>query len=328
MKGLVKYRKPGEWAVEQVLEEKPKAGEVKIKVAYAGICGSDLHIYHEVFDIPEGLVPGHEFSGVIAELGEGVTEFKLGDKVTAEHTYSVCEKCEPCRRGSYQLCKQRISIGFNVNGGFAEYVIAGAKYVHKLPDDVSLAEGAMSEPLACAVHAVELVKPEAAQRVVVIGPGPIGILTALCFKAQNCEVELIGAPQDKLRLAKAQEMGICIIDYMDDNSYDIVADCSGNEIGINNGFKAIKPGGKYLQVGIPGNPITVDYEVFMFKEINIQSTFCHNYPTWEKALKMESMGLIDVKPIISEVVPIEDWKEAFDKLMRQEALKILFRFEV
>ena len=328
MKGLAKHKKPGEWAVEQVAEEKPKAGQVKVKVAYAGICGSDLHIYHEVFDIPEGLVPGHEFSGVIVELGEGVTEFKLGDKVTAEHTYSVCEKCEPCRRGSYQLCKQRVSIGFDVNGGFAEYVIASAKYVHKLPDNVSLAEGAMSEPLACAVHAVELVKPEATNRVLVIGPGPIGILTALCFKANNCEVELMGAPQDGLRLTKAQEMGIHVIDSMSDNSYDIVADCSGNEKGINNGFKAIKPGGKYLQVGMPGKPIMVDYEVFMFKEVSIQSTFCHNYPAWEKALKMEAMGLIDVKPVITEIVPIEDWKKAFDKLTRQEALKILFRFEV
>lgn len=328
MKGLVKYKKPGEWAVEQVAEAKPKAGEVKIKVAYAGICGSDLHVYHEVFDIPEGLVPGHEFSGVIYELGEGVTEFKPGDRVTAEHTYSVCEQCEVCRRGSYQLCKQRVSIGFDVNGGFAEYVIANAKYVHKLPDKVSLAEGAMSEPLACAVHAVELVKPEAAQKVLVIGPGPIGILVALCFKANNCDIELIGAPQDKLRLAKAQEMGIRVIASTEDNSYDIVADCSGNEKGINNGFKAVKPGGKYLQVGMPGKPIMVDYEVFMFKEVSIQSTFCHNYPTWEKALKMEAMGLIDVKPLISDVVPVEDWKEAFDKLMRQEALKILFRFEV
>jgi L-iditol 2-dehydrogenase len=245
--------------------------------------------------------------------------------VTSEHTFEVCGICENCRRGSYQLCKERISIGFEVTGAFGEYVIANAKYVHKLPDNVTLEEGAMTEPLACALHAVELIKPEATNRVLVIGPGPIGILTSLCFKAYNCKVDLIGVPQDKHRLEKAREMGINTIDLAIANNYDIVADCSGNEKGINNGLKAIKAGGKFLQVGIPGKPVSIDYDTLLYKELQIQGTFCHNYPTWEKALMMESMGLIDVKPMISDIVPLEDWKSAFERLLNQEALKILFR---
>lgn len=326
VKGLVKFKRPQVWSIEEVKEDKVGAGQIKIQVKYAGICGSDLHIYKEVFDIPEGLVPGHEFSGVIYEIGEGVTDFKVGERVTAEHTFSVCERCENCRRGSYQLCSERVSIGFNVNGGFAEYVIVDEKYVHKLPDNITLEEGAMTEPLACAVHAVELVKPEPTNKVLIIGPGPIGILTAICFKAHNCEVDLIGTPQDNLRLEKAREMGINTVNDPLSSSYDIVADCSGSEKGINSGLNAIKAGGKFLQVGIPGRPVLINYDTLLFKEISIQGTYCHNYPTWEKALRMESMGLIDVKPLISQIVALKEWEGAFDKLLRQEALKILFKF--
>lgn len=325
MKGLANYKSPLSWIVKEVSDVKLEAGQVKIKVQFAGICGSDLHIYKEVFDITQGLVPGHEFSGIIAEIGQGVRGFQVGDKVTSEHTFEVCGICENCRRGSYQLCRERISIGFEVTGAFGEYVIANAKYVHKLPDNVTLEEGAMTEPLACALHAVELIKPEATNRVLVIGPGPIGILTLLCFKAYNCRVDLMGVPQDKLRLEKAREMGINTIDSPIANSYDIVADCSGNEKGINNGLKAIKAGGKFLQVGIPGKPVSIDYDTLLYKELQVQGTFCHNYSTWEKALMMESMGLIDVKPMISDIVPLEDWKSAFERLLNQEALKILFR---
>lgn len=325
MKGLANYKSPLSWIIKEVSDVKLEAGQVKIKVQFAGICGSDLHIYKEVFDITQGLVPGHEFSGIIAEIGQGVRGFQVGDKVTSEHTFEVCGICENCRRGSYQLCRERISIGFEVTGAFGEYVIANAKYVHKLPDNVTLEEGAMTEPLACALHAVELIKPEATNRVLVIGPGPIGILTSLCFKAYNCRVDLMGVPQDKLRLEKAREMGINTIDSPIANSYDIVADCSGNEKGINNGLKAIKAGGKFLQVGIPGKPVSIDYDTLLYKELQVQGTFCHNYSTWEKALMMESMGLIDVKPMISDIVPLEDWKSAFERLLNQEALKILFR---
>lgn len=325
MKALVKYKNPQTWRVEEILNKKLEAGQIKIKVKFAGICGSDLHIYKDVIDIPDGSIPGHEFSGVIEEIGEGVYGFQIGDRVTAEHTFKVCEKCDNCRRGSYQLCRERISIGFEVTGAFGEYVIANAKYVHKLPENVTLEEGAMTEPLACALHAVELIKPEPANRVLVVGPGPIGILVSLCFKAYNCQVDLLGVPQDKLRLDKAKEMGINTTDSAIADSYDIVADCSGNEKGINNGLKAIKAGGRFLQVGIPGKPILIDYDTLMYKELRVQGTFCHNYPTWEKALLMESMGLIDVKPMISDIVSLEDWKSAFDGLLNQETLKVLFK---
>ena len=318
--------KPKEWAVKDVPERAPKYGEVKIQVKYAGICGSDLHMYLGMFDVPGNVVSGHEFSGIISEIGDGVTGFKVGDRVTAEHTFAVCEKCEACRKGNYQLCKERVSVGFDVDGGFAEYVIVSGKYVHLLPDSISLAEGAMTEPLACALHAVELIAPKAAQKVLVVGPGPIGLLTGLCFKAYNCLVDIIGTPADRLRLDKAVQVGINVINTPEDSSYDIVADCSGSEKGIDAGLKAIKAGGRYLQVGIAGKPVTINFDALLYKEISIQGTYCHNYPTWERALAMEKMGLIDLKPIISEEIALDQWENAIERLMKQEAIKILVRF--
>lgn len=327
MKALLRYGvKPKEWVVKDVLEPSPKYGEIKIQVKYAGICGSDLHMYLGLFDVPGNVVSGHEFSGIISEIGDGVTGFKVGDRVTAEHTFAVCEKCESCRKGNYQLCKKRVSIGFDVDGGFAEYVIVNAKYIHMLPDNISLAEGAMTEPLACALHAVELIAPEVAQKVLIVGPGPIGILTGLCFKTYNCLVDIVGTPADKLRLDKAVEVGINVVDNPEENSYDIIADCSGNEKGIDIGLKAIKAGGKYLQVGIAGKPVTINFDTLLYKEISIQGTFCHHYPTWEKALKMEKMGLVDVKPIISEEISLDQWEDAFNRLLKQEAIKIVIKF--
>ncbi|MGI6331350.1 MAG: zinc-dependent alcohol dehydrogenase [Zhaonellaceae bacterium] len=326
MKAVRKYGEGvKEWHLVDAPEPTPGPGEVKIKVAYTGICGSDLHMYLGNPEGPPDLIPGHEFSGTVVEVGPGVTEVKVGDRVTAEHTLEVCGICQHCRDGNYQRCAKRVSLGFNKHGSFAEYAIATAKYVHILPENVSLEEGALTEPLACALHAIELIEPVAGDKTLVIGPGPIGLLTALCLKAYNCQVDIIGTEQDKMRLEKAKEIGINVITSFDDASYDVVAECSGSQGGVGSALKAVRKGGKVIQVGICTKPIMVDFDNLIFKELTIKGTFCHHYPTWEKALKFEEMGILDVKPIISETLPIEKWEEAMEKLINKEGLKILLK---
>ncbi len=328
MKALVRYADEAyAWRVEEVEEPKPAANEVKIKVAYSGICGSDLHMYKGVFIVPGKFISGHEFSGTVYELGENVTGFKVGDRVTVEHTYSTCGVCKQCRKGSYQLCLERKSIGFDKHGSFAPYVLVRPEYIHKLPDNVSLQEAALSEPLACTVHAVEMVRPEPSDNVLVVGPGPIGLLTALTFRAHNATVHIIGTKADALRLEKAKEMGIQVIESVEENSYSIVADCSGSEGGMNLALKAVEKGGKYLQVGIAGRPVTLDFDHPLYKELTIYGTYCHNYPSWEKSIDFMAKGLIDVKPIISGTIKLEDWEKAFKDLEEQKALKLLFELE-
>ncbi len=327
MKALVRYDDQAyAWRVEEMDEPVCGPEEVKIKVAYAGICGSDLHMYHGVFIVPGKFVSGHEFSGTIAEIGEQVTGFMVGERVTVEHTYSTCGVCKVCRKGSYQLCKERKSIGFDVNGAFAEYLTVRPEYIHRLPKNVSLKEAGLSEPLACAVHAVELIKPEPFDRVLVIGPGPIGLLTALTFMAHQAKVDIVGTPNDGLRLDKAREMGISVIENPEEDAYSIVAECSGSQGGMNLALKSVERGGQYLQVGIAGKPVSLDFDAPLYKELNIQGTYCHNYASWEKTIDYLSRGLIDVKPLISKVIALEDWKEAIEELDQQKALKILIGF--
>lgn len=303
---------------------------IKIKIEYAGICGTDLHMYLGELDIATPGVAGHEFSGTIFEIGEGVSGFMIGDKVAVEHTYETCGICFNCKQGHYQLCKNRKSIGFDKQGAFAEYVIVNPKYIHKLPDNVELREGAMLEPLACAVHGVELINPQVGTRCLIIGPGPIGILTAATLKAYGCKVDMIGTEQDfdRLKIAR-QKYGINIIiseEINDTEEYDLVVDCSGSEKGIETALNAIRKGGDLLQIGLTSKPITINYDKIAMKEIKIQGSFCHNYQSWERAIYLISNNLVDLKSILTEETSIESWKEAFEKLIKRDAVKIIFKF--
>ncbi len=330
MKALVRVGNgPGEFALQELEEPRVLPGTVKLKVAYAGICGTDLHMYEGKMDLDVPVVLGHEFSGTIEEIGDGVDGFSLGEQVTAEHTFHVCGSCEYCRDGRYQLCEKRVSVGFEEQGAFAQYVLVSPDYIHRLPEGVSLREGAMTEPLACAVHGVELVNPQAGTRSLVVGPGPIGILTGLVLKAYGCRVDIVGTPQDARRLEAAAGMGLSVVTPEDlelSRGYDLVADCSGAAGGINAALQAVKKGGEILQVGIAGKPVTIDYDTVLFKELRVQGTFTHVYSSWERSLRLEKEGLVDVKGLLGDDRSLDDWHDAFETLRRQEAMKILFRF--
>ena len=330
MKALFRMSdEPKDFTLRDIEEPAVEAGKVKIKVAYSGICGTDVHMYHGAIPLGGPVVLGHEFSGTIAEIGEGVTGFAIGQEVTVEHTYEVCGNCVNCRNGSYQLCESRLSVGFEKPGAFAEYLLVSPEYIHVLPENVSLREGAMTEPLACAVHAVELVNPQAGSRCLVVGPGPIGILVGATLKAYGCLVDIVGTPADEERLKVAKVYGLNVLSLEDlqvQKDYDLAADCSGAARGIDTALKSVRKGGVLLQVGIAGKPISIDYDTVLFKELKIQGTFCHNYPTWERALTLESQGLLDVKPLLSDDRTIDQWEQAFEDLSNQKAMKILFKF--
>lgn len=316
------------FALKDVPEPITPPGKVKLKVAYSGICGTDVHMYQGAMPLDEPQILGHEFSGTIVEVGQGVEGFQLGQEVTAEHTYEVCGRCLSCRAGNYQLCEERRSVGFEEPGAYAEYVIVSPEYIHVLPEGVSLREGAMTEPLACAIHAVELVNPQAGSRCLVVGPGPIGILVGATLQAYGAQVDIIGTPadSDRLKVAEGYKMGLVSADNLVASDYDLVAECSGAAAGINTALNAVRKGGTLLQVGIAGKPVTIDYDLVLFKELTLQGTFTHIYPTWERGLKLESQGLIDVNPLLSADRKLDDWEEAFQDLLDQKAMKILFKF--
>ena len=245
---LRKSDTPRDFALGEVPEPVTPPGMVKIKVAYAGICGSDLHIYlGQESGLPQG-IHGHEFSGAIAELGEGVSGFAVRQRVTAEHTASTCGRCAYCKTGRYQLCAQRHSIGFDIPGAFAEYVLVDPQYIHPLPRGVSLKAGALTEPLACIIHAVELAEVRPGMPVLVVGPGPMGVLAALTLRAYGCQVELLGARVDRERLERAAAAGIPVLEELRPGAfYPLTVDCSGAQGGIRSAMSALEKGGTLLQ---------------------------------------------------------------------------------
>jgi len=153
MKAIVKI-KSGVGNVELREVPKPKVGEgqVLIEVKAVGLCGTDIHIFHDEFANNPPVILGHEVSGTIAETGRGVTRIELGERVTTESYFKTCGLCYYCRNGKENLCLNRLSIGSRVNGGMTKYVVVPARNIHKLPNNIDYTEGAMTEPLACVVH--------------------------------------------------------------------------------------------------------------------------------------------------------------------------------
>jgi len=324
MKALVRFSDtPGDFGMAEVREPAVVPGKVKIKIAYCGICGSDIHIYNGFESgLPQG-IHGHEFSGVISEVGEEVEDYHVGDKVTAEHTFSTCGVCEYCKTGRYHLCAKRKSIGFDQQGGFTEYIVVDPQYIHRVPDRVDLKSAALTEPLACIIHAIDKVDIQPTQRILIVGPGPMGILAGLTLLAYGCAVDIMGTLVDRERLEIAAKHGMNVIEKAESNFYPIVVECSGSNGGINICLDAVKKGGTILQIAIATKEITLPYHLLVYKELCIQATFCHVWKDWEQALSLQRDGLLDLSPVITEIEPLENWETGFDAMIEKKGLKVL-----
>jgi len=196
--------------LKEVPEPPVGPGEVKIQVEAAGICGSDLHILHGDIQIPmrPPFVIGHEFAGVVVEVGEGVRRWETGARVTAENSRSVCGHCRYCATGSYNLCPERLAVGYAFDGAFARYCVVPEERVHRLPENVDFVSGALSDPSACAYHAVQdLTGIDAGDVVLITGPGPMGLFCLQYVKANGGTVILTGLPRDRPRLELGKRLG-------------------------------------------------------------------------------------------------------------------------
>lgn len=340
MKGLYKTAPgPGNMELRDAEVPKPGPGQVLIEVKAAGICGSDLHILHWdiAFAMKPPMIIGHEFSGVIVETGSGVEGWKPGDRVTAEPSAIICGECRYCRTGAYNLCANRRVMGYWVDGVFAEYVVAGAVRLHRLPDRTSFEEGALTEPLACCVHAVhELTGVEVGDFVAVTGPGAIGLLCAQLAKAEGAVVMMVGTDADRDRLAKAKELGIdycvnlqerdpleAVRELTDGYGADIVFECAGAAPAAAMGIELARKQGKYTQVGLFGKPITLDFERIAYKELVVTGSLAQRWTAWKRTIRIMELGKVDLGALISDKFPISRWQEAFDKFEAKRGLKIL-----
>ncbi|MBB6449938.1 L-iditol 2-dehydrogenase [Geomicrobium halophilum] len=320
-------------------KEEPQVGkdQVKIKVKYAGICGSDIHTYEGHYKVGVPVTLGHEFSGEVVEVGEGVSEVKVGDRVTSETTFYICGECKYCKNGDYNLCKHRQGLGSKKDGAFAKYLIARKQSVHKIPSNVDDHSAAMTEPLACTYHAVEKTEIHEGDVVVVIGPGPIGLLTAQVAKSRGATVLITGLSNDKIRLDKAKELGIdytvnteeedikeMVNKLTDGYGADVLFECSGAVPASKQGLDLLRKKGQYSQVGIFASPeVQFDFEKVIQKEIHLVGSRSQKPADWEPSLALMNEGSVNAKSLVTHEFDITQWNEAYQVIKNGEAIKVL-----
>ncbi len=331
MKAVVNYENgPGKVEVRDVPVPELGPKDVLIQVKGAGVCGSDLHMYHNIqgFPVNRPITLGHEFSGVVADIGSEVKLFKKGDRVVSETPAYVCETCIYCRTGQYNLCPTRRGFGVLENGAMAEYVKTREAIVHKIPDNVSFEKAALTEPTCVAYNAVahhSRIRP--GDYVVVFGPGPIGLLCVQIAKSFSPgRIAIVGTKRDEQRLEVARQFGADevivsgeqdvvqqILSYGDGFGPDLILDAVGISVTLQQSIEAVRPAGQITKIGWGPAPVGFSLDPLIQKAARLQGSFSHNYPMWEKVLLMMSKGDVDPLPMAKQY-PIDDWKRAFDEM--------------
>lgn len=340
MKAVAKT-KPGydNMSLVDIPEPEVKGDLVKIKVAYTGICGTDIHTFTgEYRNSKTPVVLGHEFSGVVVEVGESVKQIKVGDRVTSETTFKTCGKCRYCLEKDYNLCSSRNGIGTQVNGSMSEFVVSREESVHILSDAISLEAAALTEPLACCVHAaLEKTTINKEDKVLIFGPGPIGLLQCQVVKAQGAFVILAGITKDKERLELAKLLGVdVVVDVQQENLEEVVMkhtdgygadkvfECSGAVPALNQGLPLVKKKGTFVQVGIFANKMnTVDHESIVQRELEYIGTRSQKPSSWHIALKLLEEQKIDADKMITKSVPLEEWRKGFEAVIAGDQIKVI-----
>jgi alcohol dehydrogenase/L-iditol 2-dehydrogenase len=317
--------------------DRPRAGpgEVLLKVAAVGVCGTDVHVWQGTASARGPVVLGHEFAGVVAEVGPGVEGVRVGERVVSETAAWVCEACAYCRAGQYNVCPRRRGFGFGANGAMAEYVRTRPAILHRVPDHLPLARAALTEPVCVAYNAViEKSRPRPGDHAVVIGPGPIGLLCAQVLRLCGpSRLTVIGLRADWPRLELARRLGadeVIVADeedtvarvlaYGDGLGADLVIDAVGVSATLDQSLDLVRPNGQITKVGWGPAPVGFSLDRLVIKAATLQGSFSHTFNTWERALALMNSGQIDVGPL-ARYFSLEDWLAGFEAMERLEIAK-------
>jgi L-iditol 2-dehydrogenase len=323
--GLTKVA-PGEGQVEltERPERAPGPGEVALDVHAVGVCGTDLHIWLGEYPSTPPMTMGHEVCGTVAALGDGVSGDWLGARVAVETFFSTCGECAYCRAGKLSVCEQRRSIGTHVDGGFAPRLVLPERNLHRVPEALPDEAAALSEPLACVCNS--LLDPSRVQvgdDVLVVGPGAIGLIAAQVARACGGHVTVRGAERDEARLALARELGFAssVAGRDEPPPADVVVECSGAGPGIADALRAARPRGRVVQMGLRGADVTLPYDLICFHELTVTAGFASNPLSWRRAMGLLQDGAVELAPLVTEVVPLGDWRRAFDASRAGDGVK-------
>lgn len=329
---------PEKGSVEIREISKPTIGDddVLLEVANVGVCGSDLHQWtaDQSWPVNYPVVLGHEFGGHIAEVGSRVTGWKEGDRVVSETAAVIDPNNALCRRGLYNLDPTRKGFGYGVDGAMTRFVRVPARCLHRVPDTLSFEQACLTEPCSVAYNAVvENSRLRPGDRVIVLGPGTIGILCAAVARLCGAEVAIVGLEADQHRLNIAAQYG-CEPILMDATEWanqrdglgaDCVIDAAGVSATLKMALQLVRPNGHITKVGWGPQPLNFSLDPLVQKNVTLQGSFSHNWPIWERVIALLNSGQLDVKPIIGGVWPITEWHEAFEKMHRGEVVKSVLK---
>ncbi|MBI2247163.1 MAG: zinc-binding dehydrogenase [Armatimonadetes bacterium] len=341
MRGVMKVgRGVGLVELREIPDPTPGPGQVLIRVSAAAICGTDLHIYHDEHPYWPPLVLGHEFAGTIAAMGKEVKEYVLGDRVVSETSTGSCGVCSLCQSGNRHICADKRALGIGRDGAFAPYVLLPAALLHRIPNGLTVQEAALCEPTAIAVHAVvERARVQPGESVVILGPGPIGLLCLQVARASGARPIVVSgtAASGAIRLPAARALGAdVVVNIAEDNlvdqvmavtdglGADVVIEASGAPAAIALLPRLVRRLGRICQVGVVGRP-TVDFpwDLALFKGAEVQFSFSSRHTSWLTALRLLAARQVLAKPLLTVEVPLERWHEAFEAQDRGRAVKAL-----
>lgn len=320
------YHGPRDLRVEEVPVRELKDNEVLIRVKYCGVCGTDAHIFHGdggAFEVKPPLIPGHEFSGIVAKTGSAVTTVREGDRVSADPN-DMCGECYFCKNAKQHFCTNNIGVGTTVDGGFAEYVIVREKQVYPFADHLSFLEAAMAEPVSCCLHGIDLCNIRPGCTVLVMGGGPIGMIMMQLARKSGAARVILSEPVEEKR-AQALKLGATkVINPMEEDvaavladyceNVDVVIECVGN---IHTQEDAVRFAGKgatvmYFGLASPQDAYPLKPDDVFKKELTITSSFINPY-TFERAIRVLESGMLEVESLITNVVPLENIADVFTK---------------
>ena len=336
MTALVNYaREP--LSVELREAPVPEIGErdVLLRVGAVSVCGSDLHQWRgsHGWAVNYPCILGHEFAGTIARAGTRISDFKEGDRVVSE-TAAVIDEASPLSRaGLYNLDPTRRGFGYGVDGAMTEYVRVPERCLHRIPESLPFHKAALTEPCCVAYNAVCVngrVRP--GDSVLVLGPGPIGLLCAQMAKLSGAgRVIVAGLPSDRHRLTVARQLGADvaleggIAEYVsqlgDGLGVDVAIDAAGVSGTLQMALQAVRPAGQIIKVGWGPQPLQFSLDPLVQKNVTLAGSFSHNWPVWERVISMIVSGQINLGPVISHVCELESWLDCFEKMERGEYVK-------
>lgn len=337
MKALAKlYPEAGIWMTEV---DEPEVGhnDLLIRIRKTAICGTDVHIYNwdqwSQNTVPLGLVTGHEYVGEVVGMGEEVTGFAIGDRVSGEG-HITCGYCRNCRAGRRHLCRNTVGVGVNRAGAFAEYLVIPAFNAFKLPDDISDELAAIFDPFGNAVHTA-LSFNLVAEDVLITGAGPIGMMAAAVARHVGARNIVITDVND-FRLALAKRMGATrtvnvanesLNDVMSSlgmtEGFDVGLEMSGVPSAFRSMLSSMNHGGKVALLGIPGEDMAIDWSQVIFKGLELKGIYGREmFETWYKMAGLIQSGL-DLKPMITHTLPVADFQEGFDIMRSGQSGKVI-----